>query len=162
MDNPFSWDYLTTRPDSNEVFGPFAIVFLIIFVIGFVATLVLYSGGAKTLIKDPIIRRWSRKWSGWLLTLFGFGLFFFAIRWLQINPLSFGTRIWLWLCLLILVGFGAYLAYDLRVHYPGAKKAYEEQQLKKQYLRSIGAPVVTGKPATAGGTVSRPTKKRRR
>jgi hypothetical protein len=167
MDNPFSWDYLTTTPGSNEVFGPFAVVFLIVFVFGFVVSVAIYSGGARNLIPDPVLRRIARRWSGWAVAVFGLGLFFFAIRWLQINPLSFGSRIWLWIsCLLLLVLIGL-IAYDIWAHYREDKLAYEEHMRKQQYLRPAAAGAGgSQRPATGPGAPlasgARPVKRRKR
>lgn len=165
MDNPFSWDYLTTTPGPDEVFGPFAIIFLIVFTVGFIASVVLYSTGGKNIIPDPVLRRLSRRWSGWAVAVFTVGLFFFAIRWLQIDPLSFGQRIWLWISWLVLIGFIAYVIYDLRLHYADAKQSYEEYRRKQQYLRPGGTAVGTARPSTAGTSstaMNRPPRKRRR
>jgi hypothetical protein len=166
MDNPFSWNYLTTRPGENEVFGPFAIVFLVVFVVGFILSTIIYSNGGKGIIPDPVLRRMARRWSGWAMTVFGLGLFFFAIRWLQINPLSFGLRIWLWLSVLALLVLVGLIAYDVRTNYGEAKLAYEENRRKQQYLRPAAAgaganprPGGTGASVAAG---SRPVKRRKR
>lgn len=165
MDNPFSWDYLTTTPGPDEVFGPFAIIFLVVFAIGFIASVVLYSTGGKNIIPNPVLRRLSRRWSGWAVAVFTVGLFFFAIRWLQINPITFGQRIWLWISWLLLLAFVIWVAYDLRTHYASAKQSYEEHRLKQQYMRRGGPTVATARPSVPGAPpspTSRPVKKRRR
>jgi hypothetical protein len=166
MDNPFSWDYLTTTPGSNEVFGPFAVVFLIVFAIGFVVSVVIYSNGGKGIIPDPILRRMARRWSGWALTVFGLGLFFFAIRWLQINPLSFGNRIWLWISWLLLLALIVVIANDIRKNYRADKLAYEEHRRKQQYLRPVaagaGATQRTSGPGAPLASGPRPVKRRKR
>ncbi|HEY7030151.1 MAG TPA: hypothetical protein VH482_02425 [Thermomicrobiales bacterium] len=163
MDNPFSWDYLTTAPGENEVFGPFAIVFLVVFGIGFILSAIIYSNGGKGIIPDPVLRRMARRWSGWAMTVFGLGLFFFAIRWLQINPLSFGMRIWLWLSWLALLVLAGLIAYDVKTNYGEAKLAYEENRRKQQYLRpataGAGAAARPGAPLATG---PRPVKRRKR
>jgi hypothetical protein len=164
MDNPFSWDYLTTKPGSNEVFGPFAIVFLVVFGIGFIASTVVYSNGAKGLIPDPVVRRMARRWSGWALTVFSLGLFFFAIRWLQINPLSFGMRIWLWISWLVLLVLTGVIAYDVITNYGAAKLAYEEHRRRQQYLRpaAAGAAARSAAPGAPLAAGARPVKRRKR
>jgi hypothetical protein len=166
MDNPFSWDYLTTRPGENEVFGPFAIIFLAVFGIGFIVSAVVYSNGGRGLIPDPVLRRMARRWSGWAMTAFGLGLFFFAIRWLQINPLSFGLRIWLWLSWLTLLVLVGLIAYDLRTNYGEAKLAYEEHRRKQQYLRPAAAGAAAtsrvGGPGAPLASGSRPVRRRKR
>lgn len=157
MDNPFSWSYLTTRPGENEVFGPFAILFLIFFAVGFLVTLVVYNGGARGLFKNPVLYRLARRWSTWGLTLFGLGLFFFVIRALQITMLTFEMRIWMWLCILSFFGWIGYMIYDYRRTYPAAMKEFEEKQRKQQYLRAQTAGSAAVFPSAA-----RPVKRRRR
>lgn len=140
MDNPFSWDYLTTVPGPNEVFGPFAVVFLIFFVTGFIVSLIIYNDWAKKWFKDPVLHRMAKRWSGIGLVLFTLGLFFFLIRWLQINPFDLGMRLWLWLCLLGLVALIAYIVYDYKAHYPAARAAYEDQVKQRLYAQSSTDP----------------------
>src|SRR5436190_6641994 len=135
MDNPFSWNYLTTRPGENEVFGPFAVLFLIFFALGFLASIIVYNGGARKLFPNPVIHRMMRRWSGWAMTIFGFGLFFFAIRALQISLLTFEMRIWMWLSILSVGGLVVYAVYDYSRNYNSAAKEYEDQNRKKQYMR---------------------------
>jgi hypothetical protein len=135
MDNPFSWDYLTTVPETSEVFGPFAVVYLILFGLGFLTAVFLYNDGAKRFTKNQVKRRVIKRGAGIAMTVFGIGLFFFAIRMLQINPFTFGMRLWLWLSFLaVLVMFG-YFAYYLRVVYPTLLRDYESRKVKAQYLR---------------------------
>ena len=57
MDNPFSWDYLTTVPGTDEVFGPFAVVYLVLFGGGFLASVFLYNDGARRYTKNQLKRR---------------------------------------------------------------------------------------------------------
>src|SRR5262249_25448606 len=104
--------------------------------------------------------------SGWAMTVFGLGLFFFAIRWLQIDPLSFGMRIWLWLSWLALLVLAGLVAYDVRTNYGEAKLAYEENRRKQQYLRPAAAGAgATARPSASGAPLasgSRPVKRRKR
>lgn len=141
MDNPFSWDYLTTVPETTEVFGPFAIVYLVLFGFGFLASIYLYNDGARRYGTNGVQRSAIQRGSAIAMGVFAVGLFFFAIRILQINPFNFGMRIWLWLCLLSLAAMAAYFAYYARTEYRAQMRAWQERQVKKQYLR----------PAHAGG-----------
>ena len=100
MDNPISWDYLSTVPGPNEVFGPLAILYLVFFVVGFVVSLVVYNNQGKKLFPNPVIFRLVRRWAGWTSVIFGAGIFFFLIRALQINPFTFAMRFWMWVTLL--------------------------------------------------------------
>jgi hypothetical protein len=143
MDNPFSWDYLTTVPQTDEVFGPFAVIFLVLFGIGFLGSVFFYNDGGRRYISHPLKRRTIRRGSGIAMVVFGIGLFFFGIRVLQINPLNFGMRIWLWLSFLAVIVMFAYFAYYLRTVYRVQLEEYEERQRKMGYLRPAAA--------TAGG-----------
>ncbi len=140
MDNPFSWDYLTTVPGPNEVFGPFAVVFLILFVAGFLISLVIYNDWARKWFGDPVLHRMAKRWSGFGLVLFSLGLLFFLIRWLQINPFDLGMRLWMWLSLLGLVALVAYIIYDYKKHYPAARAAYDDQVKQRLYSQSATDP----------------------
>jgi fatty acid desaturase len=165
MDNPFSWDYLTTVPGPNEVFGPFAVIFLVLFGLGFIVSIILYNGGGRRFIKDPILARMARKWSAWALIVFTFGLFVFVIRWLQINPLTLGMRIWMWISFVALLGLIGYAIYDYRQHYEEEKAAYEESRARRHIgKRAPGAAAVTrGQQATiVAAPKSRPVRRRRR
>ncbi len=139
MDNPFSWDYLTTVPGTNEVFGPFAIVFLVLFGFGFLIALFLYNDGARRYGSHSFKRRTIRRGASIAMTVFGVGLFFFGIRVLQINPLGFGMRFWLWLSFLAVLGMLAFFAYYLRTSYRQRLRAYEERRRKQQVLRPAAA-----------------------
>ncbi|CAN5870121.1 hypothetical protein BH24CHL4_BH24CHL4_02810 [soil metagenome] len=140
MDNPFSWDYLTTVPGPNEVFGPFAIAFLIIFTIGFVVSIVIYNNWAKRRFKNPVLHRMAKRWAGIGLILFTLGLFFFLIRWLQINPFDLGMRIWMWLSVANLIALFGYMVYDHKAHYAAARAAYDDLVQQRMYARSTTSP----------------------
>jgi len=162
MDNPFSWEYLTTTPGSNEVFGPFAILFLIVFLIGFVISFASYAGWTEKRIKDPVLRRMSHKWAGWALALFSIGLFFFVIRILQINPFTFGMRIWLFLCLIALAAFCVLLIIDYRRIAPDIRRqAAERAQMQEVVVTLKGSAKgpVSSAAVPVGG---RPVKRKRR
>ena len=168
MTNPFTWDYMTTVPGTNEVFGPLAVVFLIVFSLGFVVSVFLYNDGAKRYTDHPIKRRAVRRGSGIAMIVFGAGLFFFGIRVLQINPFTFGMRLWLWLSLLALLVMAAYFVYYARAKYPGQLRAYEERRRKQQYLKPTAATAGMRAAATratgAEGSkaAARPTRRRRK
>jgi hypothetical protein len=140
MDNPFSWDYLTTVPGPNEVFGPFAVVFLILFGGGFLVSLIISNDWATQWFKDPVLHRMAKRWSGFGLVLFTLGLFFFLVRWLQINPFDLGMRLWLWLCLVALVALIVYILWDYRANYPAARAAYDDQVKQRLYMQSSSDP----------------------
>lgn len=98
------WTTLTSVPEPGEVLNAFAIVSLIVFGAIFLAAAV-YSArpGTPPFGADysrPFIKR-ATAVLGWAS---GIGLFFLIIRLLQINPLSFGTTLWVvlsWILLLL-------------------------------------------------------------
>lgn len=168
MDNPFDWDYLRTVPGPNEVFGAFSIAYLIVFIAGFVLSIVVYNGWAKQWFKDPVLHRMARKWCGIAVVIFGVGIFFFLIRWLQINPFGFARRYWLWLTLVALIVLVGYAIWDYKAHYPALKAQYDEQMRRRSFSRAsghAGASAVERANPYAGVTTGprpRPVKKRRK
>ena len=97
MTNPFDWDYLTTAPTSGEILGPFSILYLVIFAAGFIAAAYLYYRPWTRPVGTYVRRKTVRKASNVALWVFGTGMFFFLVRMLQINPFTFGERIWMYL-----------------------------------------------------------------
>lgn len=114
MVNPLDWDYLSEAPTGNEVLGPFSLVYMVIFGGGFlVASYVYYRPWTRPL-GQWVRRKTVRKASSAAVWVFGIGLFFLLIRLLQINPFTFGNRIWMYLCLLALIILLAYFALGYR------------------------------------------------
>lgn len=103
MGNPFSWDYLTSVPGEGEIFGPLSILFAIVFALGFIASSFYASRPWAPPFGQRFRKRFVARSAMILAWITGIGLFFFLIRVLQINPLNFGMRLWLWLTLLALV-----------------------------------------------------------
>jgi hypothetical protein len=161
MDNPFSWDYLSTVPGENEVFGAFALGFLLLFGVGFIISFVAYAGWADRFVKNGVIRHLSRKYAGWSLSLFAVGLFFFLIRILQINPFTFGRRIWLYLCLLALAGFVGLLVAEYVKVAPAIKKQIEDRKQMNKVLTNTKGTKLTG-PGAPYAVGARPVKRKRR
>jgi len=89
------WTWLRTPPGKDEVLDLFGVFCLLLLVPGFVVSAYLAGAGADRLAKDPVQLTGIRHWASIGLWLFGAGIFFFGVRVLQINPLSFGEPIWL-------------------------------------------------------------------
>ncbi len=89
------WIWLNTAPTADQVLDPFAVVYLVIFGAGFVASAYLNGPAAAPLSPNAFHREGIVHWSHVGLWIFGPGLFFFGVRALQINPLSMGEPIWL-------------------------------------------------------------------
>jgi hypothetical protein len=135
MDNPFSWDALTRTPAPEEIFSLPAMIFFVVFVIGFVVSAYLANQGARRIASHPVTRRGIQHLAGIAVYIFGAGLFFFGVRSLNINPFSFGSPIWMWLSLLALIIFAIYAYRYWTVTYPARLEAFAQQQLKQQYLK---------------------------
>ena len=95
MTNPFSWDFLTSVPASDEVLSGWAILFAIVFAGGFLAASVINYRAQSPFISTYFRRRPVQQCMSLAMWIFGIGLFFFLIRLLQINPFTFGERIWM-------------------------------------------------------------------
>ena|SRR5690242_12238256 len=150
------WDALTTPAGVADVFSPLADIFLAVFCVGFIVSILLYNGGARRVASHPMTRRALRRAGGWGIGIFGAGLFFFGVRALQINPFGFGMPLWLWLCTLAAIVLVVWTAYDLLVLAPRRIQAYEQARLKQQYLRRGATPEnIRGSVARASSKSSR-------
>ncbi|MDQ3443204.1 MAG: hypothetical protein M3490_06305 [Chloroflexota bacterium] len=112
MPNPFDWDYLTTTPASGDVLDAFTILYVVIFLGGFVAAAYLNSRPWSKPFGTMFRRKAVRKASGVAMWVFGVGFFFFLIRLLQINPISFGNPIWMWLSVLAVIVMIGWIAFS--------------------------------------------------
>ena len=161
MDNPFSWDYLSTVPGQNEVWGPFAILYVAIYALGFALSVVLYNGGGRSIFPNHVMYRMIKRRSSWALLVFGAGLFFFVVRALQINPFTFAMRFWMWVTVLGLVALAALVAIDFQRHYVSALEAFKERQRREEYLKPL-ASVAGKRHASMAVAGKRPVQRRRR
>jgi hypothetical protein len=100
------WSWLTTPPTYQGVLDAFTALYLVVFALGFVAS--AYLSGPRA--SQPSVTTRSeglRRWATTGAAVFGAGLFFFAVRALQINPLTFGAPIWMVACVIVLLIFAA-------------------------------------------------------
>lgn len=137
--NPAVWNQV---PFEDEMKGPVAITFLIVFALGFVASLLLYLRPPAQLKTPALKRRLVTGYASWLLWAFGFGLVSYLF---QLMGLPFlGWRVWTWVSALVVVAVVAYIAYHWRTRYRSQLAAYEAQQAKRYYQqqarkRPVGA-----------------------
>ncbi len=89
------WTWLTTPPGVADVLDPFGLIFATVFAVGFLISAYLAGPGGNDLAYHDPQAQAIRHWANIGLWIFGPGLFFIAMRALQINPLSFGEPIWL-------------------------------------------------------------------
>lgn len=115
------WTWLNTPPEFGEVLDPFGLFCLLLLVPGFVVSAYLAGPGAHRLAKDPVQLAGVRYWASIGLWVFGAGLFFFGVRVMQINPLSFGEPKWL-LGSIVAIVFAAARCLDwCRTDYPAER-----------------------------------------
>jgi hypothetical protein len=144
------------------VFGPLAILYLIVFVAGFIVSLAIYNNQGKKLFPNPIMFRLVRRWAGWTSVIFGAGIFFFLIRAIQINPFTFAMRFWMWVTVLALVGIVGLLLIDIKRRYHPELADWNNRKQRDQYLRPLASVAGRKQAHAALATSPRPVKKRRR
>jgi hypothetical protein len=86
---------LSPRPASPTFSTRFGLVVVAVFGIGFVVSAYLTGSGGNNVAGVELEAAEIHHWATVGLWIFGPGLYFFAMRALQINPLSFGEPIWL-------------------------------------------------------------------
>src|SRR5687768_11215966 len=114
------WIWLSTPPGKSEVLDPFGPFCLLLLVPGFVTSAYLSGPGAGRLAKDPVQLAGVKYCASIGLWVFGAGLFFFGVRVMQINPLSFGEPKWLLGSVVAIVFATARCVDWWRTEYPAA------------------------------------------
>lgn len=110
MPNPFDADYLTTPPASGDVLDAFTIIYVVVFLGGFVAAAYLNSRPWTKPFGAMFRRKAVKRVSGIAMWVFGAGFFFFLIRILQINPMTLGEPLWMWLAVLAVIAMIVWIA----------------------------------------------------
>ena len=130
------WHYLTAPVYQMPTWGPLSIAFLALFSVGFIATVVLYNDYGHLLRRrmSRLAANTTRRFAGMAIPIFAVGLFFFAMRYLEVSALHLHMRLWLYLCAAALLGLVGYIAYYVRTDYPEQVKLEQRSQLKKRYL----------------------------
>lgn len=150
MENPFSWDYLTTPIRQTETFGPLSIVYLVLFGVTFLACAYIYLDAGKRFSDHKIRRDTFRHGANVLMWITGIGLFFFAVRYMRFEFLSFERRIWMYLTFLVYTATVGYFAYYVRTIYPARLAAFEKQRAKRKYIApSVGKAAARSRKARA-------------
>jgi len=115
MPNPFSWDYLNTVPPSNDVVDAWTIISLVVFVVGFLLSGLVFFRPGMPPLRGVYSRSTIQNAAAAGTWIFGAGIFFFLIQLLQIDPFTFGRRIWMFLALIAALVFIGYVAYRFTV-----------------------------------------------
>jgi small-conductance mechanosensitive channel len=126
--DPTKW---TQVPFEDEMKGPLAIGFLIVFALGFVVAAALYIRPPEAIRNHPVKRRVFGQFENWLMWAFGFGLVFYAF---QLMGLPFlGWRVWTWISIAVVVAVVAYIIYYWQTSYKSQLAAYEAQRQRRAY-----------------------------
>lgn len=133
MENPFSWDYLTTPLREMPTFGPFSLAFFVLFVLTFVFSAVVYFTGGGRFVSNQILRNAVDKAAQIMMWLTATGLFFFAWRLMRIDFGTLYMRFWSYLFLLLYVGAIGYFIYWYRTTYRAQLDRVEEEKLRREY-----------------------------
>ena len=150
MTNPFDWEYLTRVPKGEEAYGPFALAYVGVFVLGLGISILLDRVLRRRLRHHALHQRLAERATqitGWV---FAAGLIFFGLRALEVPLL--GMRLWLYLSVLAVLVTAALGLWYWRMRYPEQLRRYEQEQARRQYL----------KPAREAPKVRRSTPSRRR
>ena len=137
--NPARW---LEVPFEDEMRGPIALAFLIVFALGFVGSLLLYFRPPAQFKAHALKRRVITGYASWLAWAFGLGLVCYVF---QLMGLPFlGWRVWLWISILTVVAVIGYIVYHWRTRFQPQLAAYEAQQAKRFYQqqarkRPVGA-----------------------
>jgi hypothetical protein len=133
LTNPFTWDYLSRVPKGLEAYGPLALAYLVVFVLGLAACVLANRLLGRRFRDHALHLRLTRRATQVATWIFGIGLTFFAFRALELPLL--GMRLWLYLSVLaLIVAAGLGLWYRL-ARYPAALARYQQEQARQQYLR---------------------------
>jgi hypothetical protein len=127
------WDYLTSAPEPDEVFGPFSTVYLLICAVGLVVAFLLYSRPGILWSRHLMRISTTRRWATIFIWIFSLGFMFFIIGWLQINPFTLGNRIWLVLTLIAAAIAAVLLILEMRVE--TAVLSQEQQAYREAVAR---------------------------
>ena len=159
MRNPLSWNYLTDVPTRDQIWGPLAITFLALFVLGLLVTVVINNRTRKIFPDNRLHRETLHKityramW-GWVT-----GLVFFGCRVLGLNFL--GWRLWEYICVIGAFAGMGYTAWWLRTKYPAIFEKFRKEQRRKAYLRPGSAAAVALSNTTRGDATSRADRQKR-
>jgi hypothetical protein len=132
--NPFDWDYLTAPVHEMEIWGPFSIAFAVIFATGLFISVFLSYDSDRRLRDRKLLHRTVQRATWISIPIFGFGLFFFAMRVLQVSALGLHMRLWLYIFALAAVIMTLYFWYYIRNVYPRLVAREEAEQRRRSYI----------------------------
>lgn len=154
--DPARW---TEVPFEDEMRGPVALTFLVIFALGFIAALAFSLRPPARIKAHAIKRRLATNYANWLMWAFGFGLVCYLF---QLMGLPFlGWRVWTWVSIVTVLAVVGFIAYHWRTRYRSRLAAYEAQQAKRYYQQQARKRPM-GADGTAASRSPRAEKRRQR
>jgi hypothetical protein len=134
VENPFSWDYLTAPIRETPTFGPLSITYVTLFTLTFLACAYVYLDAKHRFADHKLRRDMLRRGANILMWISGVGLFFFAVRYMRFELLTFERRIWMYMTFLVYTTTVAYFIYYVKTIYPPKLAAFERQRAKRRYI----------------------------
>jgi hypothetical protein len=146
-------DYLTQA--AVPALGPFSIGFLLLSLIVLGAGLYFFFVGKNRWQRVHSLNyRTANTWSIYAMVLGGLGLLFVLFRVIELGGLN--IRLWLYLLLLVMLGFAAYGAYYFFVQYPKLAAAFNKRQGGRAVKATARARTSTGTTGDAPTTPAVP------
>ncbi|HET8626783.1 MAG TPA: hypothetical protein VFL91_05165 [Thermomicrobiales bacterium] len=157
----FDWSRITSVPYQDEILGPGATTYLVVFVVVFLAAALLYWRQPARLLDDGLLRRVVQRITLLFLWVTGVGLVFFAFRILGLPFL--GIRLWLWVMTIAFIAAIAYVVYYFVARYPAERADYDAALAKRRYQQGgRRRPAGDGAPGTPVVRSARAEKRRQR
>lgn len=132
--NLLDWSRLTGVPYQDEVFGPLAIAYLVIFGLVALMTTVLYFRPPVRFASHGVKKRMLKQVAATFLWISIVALLFFGFRVMGLPVL--GIRLWLLVMAAVALAALLYFVYILRTRYPARVAAYDAEQLKRRYQQA--------------------------
>jgi hypothetical protein len=148
VDNPFSWDYLTAPLSETPTFGPFSIVYVVLFSVTFVICAFLQRWAPRAYADHKLKRDLIFRASSWMMWVTGVGLLFFVPRAMRFQFLTFEKRIWLYLCFLAYAAAIVYLLYYYQTNFRPRLVEFERRRERRKY--AVPAASTPGGASTRG------------
>lgn len=130
----FDWQRITSVPYQDEVLGPLALAYLIVFGVGLLVSAVLYFRPPARLREHGLRRRVSQRITVTFIWVCAIGLAFFLFRVMGLPFL--GIRLWLWIMTAAFVVTVGYFVYYRLARYPAEAAAYEAELTKRRYQQA--------------------------
>ena len=156
MENPFSWDYLTAPVRETEMFGPFSIFYVGLFVMVFLVSAMIFASAPRRLADHKLNRDTMRRFATWLMWSSAMALFFFGVRATQTPLLTLEKRIWMYLSFLAFLIVLGLIVRHMRSVYPAQLAAFDRSRERRAWQHAARRP--GGQTASRKGQPTRTTR----